>query len=72
MMKNILVSITLGAILCMMVFWLGACSHLGQTKEQVKRNHIRNARLNRQEMAEDVDALFHLNEPSKLTDKRIR
>lgn len=73
MMKNILVSITLGAVLCMMVFSLSACSRsqLGKTSEEIKRDHIRNARLNRQELSEDIDTFFLLEEPSKLTDKRI-
>ena len=64
---------TLGVVLCMMVFWLGACSrsHLGKTTEEIKRDHIRNARLDRQQLAEDIDSLLLIDEPSKLTDKRI-
>ncbi len=74
MMKNIFVSITLGAVLCMMVFSLGACSRsqLGKTSAQIKRDHIRNARLSRQELSEDIDTFLLIDEPSKLTDKRIK
>ena len=74
MMKNIFVSITLGAVLCMMVFSLSACasSQLGKTSAEIKRDHIRNARLARQELSEDIDVLLLIDGPSKLTDKRIQ
>ncbi len=44
---------------------------LGETAAEGHRRHKRTLRINRQEMMADLDELFHLDKPSKLTDKRI-
>ncbi len=44
---------------------------LGETAAEGRRRHKRIARINRQEMMEDLDMLMLLDKPSKLTDKRI-
>ncbi len=59
--------------------WFGAallcgCSSSDQPGETVaegRRRHERVLRINRQEMMADIDRAFLLDEPSKLTDKRI-
>ena len=73
MMKKSSILAILGIILCSLVFWLAGCNsaQLGETKDEVKRRHIRNARINKQELKEDIDRTFLVDEPSKLTDKRI-
>ena len=77
MMKNgsvFVCKVILGIILCALVFLLYGCgsyAHLGETKAEVRRRHLRTARINRQELAEDIDKALLLDKPSKLTDKRI-
>ncbi len=44
---------------------------LGETAAEGHRRHKRTLRINHQEMMADLDAVFHLDKPSKLTDKRI-
>ncbi len=44
---------------------------LGETAAEGHRRHKRTLRINRQEMMADLDELFLLDKPSKLTDKRI-
>ncbi|HEW79244.1 MAG TPA: hypothetical protein ENH34_04675 [Phycisphaerales bacterium] len=74
-MKNTSVSICkvmLGAVLCTLVLWLSGCSQPGETTAEGHRRHIRNVRLNQQELVEDIDKAIHADKPSKLSDKRIR
>lgn len=81
-MKKASVLTILVTILCSLTFVLSGCfnppplfpesaAQLGETTAEGKRRHIRRARLNQQMLMEDVDELFHLNEPSRLTDKRM-
>ena len=65
------ISRLLGALLCALVFLLYGCAQLGETTAQGRRRHLRNVRINKQEMMGDVDRAMLLDEPSKLTDKRI-
>ena len=61
-------------LLCGLVFWLGGCSsyeQLGETAAEGRRKHLRNLRINRQEMMGDINRAMLLDKPSKLTDKRI-
>ncbi len=65
---------TLTFLLCGLVFWLGGCrsyEQLGETTAEGHRRHLRTIRINRQEMMGDIDRAMLLDEPSKLTDKRI-
>lgn len=71
-MKNAFISMVLGVVLCAFVFCLIGCApQLGQTGAQVRRKHLRNARINRQELMEDIDKALLIDKPSKLTGKRI-
>ena len=65
---------TFAFILCVLVFWLGGCSsyeQLGETQAEGHRRHLRNLRVNQQELMADIDKVILLDKPSKLTDKRI-
>jgi len=62
----------LGTLLCALVFWLGGCgSMLGETEAEVNRRHLRNSRINKQELAGDLDRVMLVDKPSKLSNKRI-
>jgi hypothetical protein len=45
-----------------------ATAQLGETAAEGHRRHIRNHRLNRQAMMEDIDSLFMTDQPSRLTE----
>jgi len=44
---------------------------MGETAAEGRRRHIRNSRLNQQQLMADLDRFWLLDKPSKLTDKRI-
>ena len=77
MMKNVSVfvcKVILGIILCALVFLpygCSSCRQLGETKAEANRRHLRTARINQQELEEDIDKAMLFDKPSKLTDKRI-
>ncbi len=65
---------TLLAILfCAFIFTLIGCSaqQMGETSAQGEIRHQRNSRINNQEMMADIDKFLLLDEPSKLTERRI-
>ena len=43
-------------------------AQMGETAAEGHRRHIRNHRLNRQMMMEDIDTLFMTDQPSKLSE----
>jgi hypothetical protein len=74
-MKNVSVcKVILVVVLCVLFLVPFGCrsyEQLGETAAEGRRRHKRIARINRQEMMEDLDMLMLLDKPSKLTDKRI-
>ncbi len=75
-MKSVSVSVCkliLAVILLVLVFMPFGCSFSqpGETVAEGNRRHQRMARINQQEMMADTDTVLMLDEPSKLTDKRI-
>jgi len=64
----------LSVILCALVFWPCSCRSYeqpGETTAEGHRRHRRVLRINKQEMMADIDRVLLLDEPSKLTDKRM-
>jgi len=63
----------LSVVLCVLVFLPYGCScqQLGETAAEGHRRHKRVLRINQQEMMADIDRVFLLDEPSKLTETRI-
>ena len=73
-MKSVSVcKVILPVILLVLVFMPFGCSSSrpGETAAEGHRRHDRVARINKQEMMADIDVVFMLDEPSRLTDKRI-
>jgi len=76
-MKNSYVfgcKVLLGIILCALVLLPCSCASFeqpGETAAEGHRRHLRNLRINQQEMMEDIDKVLLLDRPSRLTDKRI-
>jgi hypothetical protein len=54
-----------------MPFGCSTFSQPGETAAEGHRRHQRIARINQQELMADIDTVLMLDEPSKLTDKRI-
>ena len=76
MMKSGCVSVCkviLPVILLVLVFVVSGCSSLqpGETAAEGHRRHLRVVRINQQEMMAEIDTVLMLDQPSKLTDKRI-
>ncbi|MHC4324667.1 MAG: hypothetical protein ACYSUX_10380 [Planctomycetota bacterium] len=76
LMKRVSVSmckVVLPVLLLVLVFMPFGCNsaQLGETAAEGNRRHKRVARINKQEMMADIDTALLLDEPSKLTDKRI-
>ena len=71
-MRNAFVSkVILGIALCSLIFCSFGCSQPGETRAEIKRRHLRNVRLNQQQLIKDLDTVLLMDEPSKLIDKRI-
>ena len=74
-MKSVSVYLViLGIFLYTLVFLSYGCgsyAQLGETEAEGRRRHLRNARINRQQLMEDIDKVMLMDKPSKLTDKRI-
>jgi len=64
---------TLAAAAYVSVLLLAGCSfrHPGETRAEVDRRHQRILRLNNEMMMSDLDRVLMLDQPSKLTDRRI-
>lgn len=66
--------IILAILLVALVLSAGGCGLFdqpGKTAAEVNRDHIRMLRINQQEMMSDIDRVFILDSPSKLTEMRI-
>jgi len=70
-MKSTLVLTILGVVLVASIFTCCGCAQLGETEAEGHRRHLRNLRINQQQLMADVDKVLLLDKPSKLTDKRI-
>jgi len=75
-MKSVSVSVCkviLLVALLVLVFMPFGCSFSqpGETTAEGHRRHQRVVRINQQELMADIDKALLLDEPSKLTDKRI-
>ena len=63
----------LGIVLCVLVFLPFGCgwNQLGETTAEGHRRHKRVLRINNEAVMGDIDRFLLLDQPSKLTDKRI-
>lgn len=60
-------------VLCLMVFCLGGClSSPGETSSEIHRKHMNTIKTDSLQIQDDVDAVLHLDQPSRLSDKFIR
>ena len=66
-------NVILAVVLCALALSACGCAsdQMGETTAEGDRRHQRNLRINRQEMMADIDRVLLLDQPSKLTDKRI-
>jgi len=77
MVKSIsffVIKVILTVIVFVFVFLPSGCrsyEQMGETAAEGRRRHIRNSRLNQQQLMADLDAFWLVDRPSKLTDKRI-
>ena len=74
-MKSIsLCKVIVTLILSILFLLPGGCSSYeqpGETAAEGRRRHLRNERIDQQELMADLDKLMQTDKPSRLTDKRI-
>ena len=77
MVKSIsffVVKVILTVIVFVFVFLPSGCKsyeQMGETAAEGRRRHIRNRRINQQQLMADLDMFWLNDKPSRLTDKRI-
>lgn len=77
-MKNAAILKCLGRVcclwvLCLIVFCLGGClSSPGETSSEIHRKHMNTIKTDKLQIQDDVDAVLHLDQPSRLSEKFIR
>jgi outer membrane biogenesis lipoprotein LolB len=49
----------------------GLFAQPGKTAAEVHREHLRTLRVNQQQMMQDIDRTLGVDQPSKLTDKKM-
>ena len=70
MMKNATV-LAFIVILFSLVLFLSGCTQPGETAAEGHRRHLRNLRINQQNLNHDLDRFFLFHEPSQLSEYRI-
>lgn len=70
-MKRVLVNAVLAVFLCSLLIGLFGCrfDQQGETVAEGHRRHLRVMRITQQQMMEDIDSTFFMDEPSGLTNK---
>jgi hypothetical protein len=58
-------------VLVSIPFGCSSFSQPGETAAEGHRRHLRTARINQQELMEDIDTVMMFDKPSRLTDKKI-
>ena len=66
---RLLVVLLLG--LALLLAGCGFFNQPGKTPAEVNRDHLRTLRVNQQEMMSDIDKTLGVDQPSKLTDKKL-
>lgn len=73
-MKSVSIcKLVLAIVLVVLVLLPFGCNtaQLGETEAEASRRHRRVFRINQSELMADIDRVMLLDEPSRLTDKRI-
>ena len=73
-MKSISTLTLLCVIWCSLVLTFSGCgqgAQPGKTKAEVRREHLRNKRIVREQLRQDINTFMLDDKPSKLSDKRI-
>ena len=70
----LVVKVVLAVIIFAFVLLPSGCKsyeQMGETAAEGRRRHLRNQRLNQQQLMADLDTFWLVDKPSRLTDKRI-
>jgi len=73
-MRNNIAVVLLVSLLMTLVVLLTGCGLFdqpGKTAAEVHREHLRTLQINQQQMMQDIDRSLDMDQPSKLSDKRI-
>jgi len=69
-LHKVILSIVLTALF-LLPFGCSSYEQPGETAAEGRRRHLRNERLQQQELMADIDTFMLTDKPSKLADKRI-
>ena len=64
-------AVALALALCVIVLSSTGCAGMGETRAEGRRNFRRTVRLNTAELRSDINMALMLDEPSRLTDRRL-
>jgi len=72
-MKNKVTSMILRIMLYVAAFAFVGCTteQLGETRAEGHRRHLRNMRISRQALMEDIDMVLLMDRPTRLADKKV-
>jgi len=73
-MRNKVAVSLLAVLLLSLAVLLTGCGFFnqpGKTPAEVNREHVRMLRVNQQQMMRDIDRTLDLDQPSRLTDRRL-
>ena len=65
------VAIVIIFVFVLLPFGCKSYEQMGETAAEGRRRHLRNRRINQQQLMADLDTFWLVDKPSKLTDKRI-
>ena len=71
-MKRICLGVLLCVILLAVVLVFSGCRGLGETAQERSQDHARQMRLEGQMLIDDIDAIFHADRVSRLSEYTIR
>jgi hypothetical protein len=71
-MKRILLGILLAIALSVSAVLVSGCHGLGETAAERSNDHSRIIRLNGSMLIDDIDAIFQMDHPSRVTEYSVR
>ena len=76
-MKNTFRFKNIGAALCLCILWVAVfcllgCSSPGETPSEIHKKHVRTLKNNTLQIQDDIDSVFLIDKPSKLSEKITR
>jgi hypothetical protein len=69
--RSRLYGFVLAFVLFALVWSVSGCTQPGESMAETNRRHLRVLQINQEDMLSDVDSVLLLDQPSRLTDRRM-